>query len=359
MSKTINKLQAFFNKIFKKEKTYQLPEPKDNPYKKISHTFLDYKSSENFVSPELESSIMQFLSSYYELADLSDKTAIPAKPYDALIRINGGPKCYSQKNITDENNLFASLKNNNSYTLKTNYSQNGDPVFYHIQSSNYKLPDKKDMIRIYLNCKPENIAELATNILQKNNEDNFYLKFASTIENYKYPRSEKIVIYTDQNHYSNTVSSVNNLICERPDLFEFSQNVNPFGNQINQYMTYGFEPQVNYFTKLNGSKINANSHNKMISLALEDSYMESAKEIAKQDSKLDFLLSPDYSNDSKLFIQNLPYLESNYHNYLINSMANKLKQLSYINGLKMRGIDFSKNQYTNQNLSKNNDEYYK
>ena len=359
MSNFIDKLQDFFNKIFKKQKIYQLPESNNPTHTENKCDFLNYKSSKDFVNPELESSIMQFLSSYYELADISDKTGIYPTAYNALIRINGGKQCYSQKNIADENNLFDILRKNGAYNILTNYSPNGDPAFYHIQSPNYKLPDKKDMIRIYLNCKPENIAELATNILQNNKEDNFYLKFASTIENYKYPRTEKIVIYTDQQHYTNTVSSINELIAKRPDLFEESKNVNPFCNPINEYMTYGFEPQVDNFTGLDGKKNDAKSHNKMVALALENSYMEATKEIARQDSQLSFLLSPDYSNDTKLFIQNLPYLDSNYHNYLINSMASKLEYLSYTNAITIKGIDPLKSQYANEYISKNVKEHYK
>ena len=142
MSNFIDKLQDFFNKIFKKEKIYQLPEPTNIQNTKNKHNFLNYKSSEDFVNPELESGIMQFLSSYYELTDISDKTGIYPNAYDALIRINGGKKCYSQKNIADENNLFVNLQQSNRYTVQTNYAPNGDPVFYHIQSPNYKLPDK-------------------------------------------------------------------------------------------------------------------------------------------------------------------------------------------------------------------------
>lgn len=217
MANFLDKLQEFFNKIFKKEKIYQLPTPNNTTHTENNRNFLNYKSSNDFVNPELELGIMQFLSSYYELADISDKTGIYPNAYDALIRINGSNESYAQKNIADKDN----------------------------------------------------------------------------------------------------------------------------------------------FTGLDGKKYNATSHSQMVSLALESSYMETVKEIARQDNQLGFLLSPDYSNDSKLFIQNLPYLDSNYHNYLINSMANKLEYLSYTNSITIRGIEPSKNQYGNQNLSQNTNEYYK
>lgn len=217
MANFIDKLQDFFNKIFKKEKIYQLPESNNTIHTENKHAFLNYKSSDDFVNPELELGIMQFLSSYYELADISDKTGIYPNAYDALIRINGNNESYAQENIADKDN----------------------------------------------------------------------------------------------------------------------------------------------FTGLDGKKYNATSHSQMVSLALESSYMEAVKEIARQDNKLSFLLSQDYSNDSKLFIQNLPYLDSNYHNYLINSMANKLEYLSYTNSITIRGINPSKNQYASQNLSKSTNEYYK
>ena len=217
MSNFIDKLQDFFNKIFKKEKIYQLPESNNPTHTENKCDFLNYKSSKDFVNPELESSIMQFLSSYYELADISDKTGIYPTAYNALIRINGGNESYAQKNIADKDN----------------------------------------------------------------------------------------------------------------------------------------------FTGLDGKKNDAKSHNKMVALALENSYMEATKEIARQDSQLSFLLSPDYSNDTKLFIQNLPYLDSNYHNYLINSMASKLEYLSYTNAITIKGIDPLKSQYANEYISKNVKEHYK
>ncbi len=344
MGNFINNIKQIFNKIFRKEKTYLLPEAETN-MKTSNFLSNTYKSTNLSTNKELESGILQYLSSYLELANNYENSHTIPDSYNALLRINGGPKCQSEKNITDEHNLIYNLTNRNDYVLQTNLSKDGSPVFYHVQSSNYSLPNRNDIIRLYLNCSPDNIAELAYNIIENNQEDNFYLKFSSTIENYKYPRSDKIVIYTDKNHFSNTVASLNDLFTQRPDLFKDSDKVNPFANRINSFLTYGFEPQVNQFTKLDGTTQNAGSHNKLVALALEDSYMSAAKEIAKQDENIKFLLDPNYANDPILFVQNFPYLESNYHNYLISSMQSKLQYLCYQNAIEINNI----NPYKEQN----------
>lgn len=68
-------------------------------------------------------------------------------------------------------------------------------------------------------------------------------------------------------------------------------------------------------------------------MTLKESYMEAAKEIARADTDLSFLLQDEWINDEYLYMKNYPYINSKYHDYLIQSMEAKMAILAINNNL--------------------------
>lgn len=338
--------------IFKRSKIKALPEPETN-YSNERKQFLEEMHCETkpnrYENSYLESSLEQYFACCNEILE-EEKGYISQKvPYRALVRINAldGDRV---ANKDKEQELLGSLYHSDNYTVQQQLEGN-QIAFYHIQSKGYVMPEYKDMIRLYINCRHENIAEIAQNLLQFNQDPNFYLKIDSADAEAK--RSERIVIYTSDNNVNYQLQLINYLKQIRPDLFVDSEKGNPFMQQIDG-VRYARQPLSGNFYNINGSvKKVAVSTNTFIANIINESYVQTVREIASRDPNLSFLLTQECYYDENLYLRNYSYINAYYHDYLMSSMEQKMAYLSQMNNVPIVGIENKQqNQYRSQEESR-------
>lgn len=339
--------------IFKKTKA--LPAPEENMYEEKSNknnSWMFYNNNGSYYQPtKLENDIDRFLKAYYtRISMYPEGTQLNnyAEAYSALVGMNGTPITQEEfnNNYYKENELLQQLYSENKYTVQVQENNSGlGNEFYHIKSQGYKLPNEGEMIRVYLNCNTGNTAELAKTLLENNTNENFYLKFCANNPTHTMSRGEKIVIYCENSDYDYTLSLIEYAKQIRPDLFVESEKNLPFLQSVNNIASVAYQPKSNQYQNLNSQmKTIPKSVNAFMTSMLEESYIASAREIAKADSNLNFLLSPEYFNDETLYIKNYPYIDDRYHEYLLKSMQAKMEVLSRKNGIYVDGIDYNNQQ---------------
>lgn len=341
-----------------------LPEAQTaNNYAKTNGNWMLKNNSYNQPT-KLDAEIDRFLSSYsnmIENTDLTQPINTTKMAYRALVTMNGKPVTQEEynNNYYKEQMVLNNLNSSTQYKVQTQNTSNG-VAFYHIKSDNYQLPKNEDIVRLYLNCNNGNIADLANLILNWNQNPNFYMKFASNYGNALNPRGEKIVFYCDKNDVESTLQTIQNAKEMRPDLFKESENVLPFLSNINNTVSVSKQPLTNQFRDLNGNyKTIPQSTNAFIASTLQESYMEAVKEIARADSSLSFLLQNEYLNNEYLYMKNYPYINSKYHDYLLQSMEAKMAVLSKNNDIDLEGIPKQYQQDRGYEQKNNQNEYYR
>lgn len=293
---------------------------------------------------KLDMEIDAFLHSYsniIENTDVMEPINMSKIAYRALVTMTGKPVTQEEFNQNNfkEQELLNQLYNDGQYTVEKQGSGNM-ATFYHVKSAGYQMPQFNDMLRVYINCNNGNISELSNLILTYNQNPNFYMKFTSNLANYANPRGEKIVIYCDKKDIDYTLQLVQYTKGIRPDLYKESENVLPFLQSVDNTVSVSKQPTTDEFLDLYGNrKIITQSTNFFLSTTLKDSYMEAVKEIARADANLSFLLQNGCVNDEYLYMKNYPYINSNYHDYLIQSMKAKMFVLSANNDLYIEGFD--------------------
>ena len=97
--------------------------------------------------------------------------------------------------------------------------------------------------RLYLNVKPENIAELASKLLEKSRQQHrrVYFKFWTNDE-----RSDPFLIYANYNTVEAFVDMLKEIRQENPKIFEGCQNINPFLTNIDGFIGFGEEPKYKH-----------------------------------------------------------------------------------------------------------------
>lgn len=286
----------------------------------------------------LESSLKLFFDSYQEILD-GKAVFITPNAYNALTRINAlGGNC--DLNQVQENELLEYAYSSNRYSVQKQVNPSGGFTdFYHIQTNGYQLPSPEKQIRIYLNCRNENTAELAKWLIYCNNAPSFYLKVDTTEALRCYGRMEKIVIYTTDEQFRYCIELINHVKKYRADLFKDSEKTNPFMESA-QGISYTRQPTETIFHNLDGSTQQiSTSANRHISTVIKESYMAAAREVAAVDPKIQFLLEPQYYNDEVLYMRNYAYIDSMYHVFLINSMEQKMRYLCMQNQIVIKGIN--------------------
>lgn len=323
------------NEIFKKSKIKALPSPKQdlqkNKFKKGVH--VKPKRTTNLY---LENALDQYFVCYNEI--LNEGRASINTSYEALTMVNALQGDMGENRVK-ENNLLNNIYNSGKYTVQNQMNKN-TPVYYHIKSQGYKMPDFNNIVRLYINCENKNVAEIAQNLLDLNQNPNFYLKIDTSNSLEKYKRSEKIVIYAQDSDVEYTLQLVQYLKSIRPDLFANSEKNNPFMPQIDG-IAIARQPTTQIFNNLDGTQSPIlQSANKFISTSIIQSYMQVVKQIAEVDPELSFLLKPENINNEMLYVHNYQYISYYYNEYFVNSMEYNMKTLSQINNFQIQGINY-------------------
>lgn len=223
-------------------------------------------------------------------------------------------------------------------------NKEGRNVFYHIRSKGYQLPPNNEIIRLYINCNNGNVAELAQNILQYNQNGNFYLKLTPNEQNANYSRGEKIVIYCRENEVESNMQLLHYIKSIRPELFKESERTLPFLQSVDNIVSIARQPVTNQYVDLyNRNYTIPQSHNAFLANILQESYMETAREIARNDPNINYLLDDNWINSRILYMKNYKYINEYYHDYLLKSMEAKMEVLSRKNNIYIDGLNYNRN----------------
>ena len=268
------------------------------------------KANNGVKNAYLEKSLSLYFEEYLRQLDESKVTGNIPTSYRALTRINATKGNYELNRQSEVNLLEHIFMSEKYHVQEQKFGDSNKCCFYHVQSKGYKLPDNNDMIRIYINCKDENVAGLAGALLSYNQNPNFYLKFDSTESMRRSTRIEKIVIYTDDEHLNQDIGTIKQVKKNRPYLLEGSEKMNPFMQQFENMFSMARQVNGNelYIDLKGNTKEIANSNNSYIAEILQDSYTEAVRDIAKRDPKLSFLLNDNNKNNYNLYVQNYRYM---------------------------------------------------
>ena len=339
--------------LFRKNDIKALPEA-NSENKQTDNSWLisgGYGNTQPQLS-KLDVEILDFLNSYSK-----NVSQINANQPINNYKIAYASLVQSNEVVTQEQYTYNSFRESETltnYALNNSYQVTPQDGFYHIMSQNYQMPNFEDMTRVYINCKSEYISELAKTITDSNTNPNFYMKFTGNEANAQNPRNEKIVIYCNKNETDYTLGLINYCKNMRPELFQDSKTL-PFIKSKQGIASVASQPTTNQYVGLQRqTKQIPQSVNAFITNMLEESYMEAAREIARSDSNLSFLLDPNYYNNETLYVQNYPYISQYYSEYLLNSMKAKLEFLSKNNNIEIDGLQQNCQYYEN-----NNKEMYK
>ncbi len=286
-------------------------------------------------------------------------------------------------NLQNENNLIQNLENRQMQAKQRNQPrefklqrQLGDPSkgtdFFHVKKNVDFYPEK----RIYLNCKKENIAVLAYNLMNNFEDlDSYYLKFSSDKLAGEKARADQIVIYLkDDKQLMDIVARIEKTKAEYPQLFEMSENINPFMKNYGGYIAYSNQPlsheinieneqnqmiekmpkkQAIYNDMKGGNKLLPVTCNDMLATALEESFVNGVNGMLDNDPSFVEMVKGmriekgAYNNSSAYVMAILPKILENdqMKMNLIANMKAGLKVLSEKNPtLEINGIDQEKQQ---------------
>ncbi len=310
-------------------------------------------------STKIDCDIDRFLKAYYSKIQYYISNQMPNKAqeiktaYEALIQMNA--RSVSQEeynnNFFQEQELLNKLYLECRYTVEEQYHY-GEMNYFHVKSNGHQMPKYSNMVRVYINCNNANISELAKTILDYNTNPNFYLKFCSNIKNYKQPKSEKIVIFCNKEEVDYTIELLRYVKSIRPNLMEESENVQPFYQNVENLAGLTYQPMIGQYTDLRGhQKFISQSTNSILTTILQESYIDTVRQIATCDPNLSYLLEQNFINDNLAYMNSYPYIDSNYHEYLIESMKAKMQVLAERNRIYIDGLPY---QQKTPNIMENN-----
>lgn len=245
------------------------------------------------------------------------------RSYRVLTELSSLDNSNPGNNARNEEILVNNILRSDKLNLRQQGNGKGMIAFNHVES---KAPIKPYDTRIYINCKRENIAELADKFIKEFGDNPFYFKFCTDAQSAKRDRSERFVFYTssEAGELNTVMQTIERTKQKNPKLFEGAENVNPFMKNFDGYMAYA--PEVgDIFIGLDGKKKPiSRSYNTLLSEALEDSFTHAIRD----------MFSKDYALSAKMGSQ-MPNVASAYAIGVLEDIAsspNRLKEL--IQGMK-------------------------
>lgn len=223
-----------------------------------------------------------------------------------------------------------------SNQLEDMYEQ-GDAAFYHVMTNAWDQVKPKIDTRLYLNPTRNNMLELVNQIFQRNGDNPLYLKFQSDnqLSNEMNERNEKIVIYTNSGQNGNlgrVVNILEEIKQESPQLFDGSEIMNPFMEQVAGVAAIAKQPLNNIYTRLDGMQEKVSqSYNTFLAKALEESTNKVINDITNSNA------IPGFNNFS--LVEKIEMLLQNGQSALISGIKEYLAQCQQNNpSLAIRGI---------------------
>lgn len=331
------------DKLFNKKK--YLPEPKDNT---VNITGINSKKQafDEFLNVDIDirPNTLDWAIDQYMLSLIAQENSGKGiNPYNALIQL-GAIRNYTTGYNQENQKIFLRNLNNGFYGNNTKIideqkDENGNEVFYHI--SNIPINEIEINYRMYLNCKKENVAILADRFAEELKEQDYYFKF--TGNSYEFERSEQFVFYAkDEKDLQEKMMVIDKIKQENPKLFEGANCVNPFMKTVDGYLAYAPNLKNNEYVDLDGNTHfnSVASYNDLLSNALKDSFVHSAKEIALKGLNIDLSQCRDiYQILGSKSLEKI-YQDNNLKMKFIESVKQKLKIASERNPeLDIKGIE--------------------
>lgn len=328
----LDKLKEFRDRIFgKKQKRLNAPgkntadkrntnpsniETEKTEYNEIPNTLDAYtvdpnSINHNFVRPvpvqeeiirpdSIEGAIEQYLNCLLYHRQQNKRIS----SYGALTSIGGIVDTMNPgRNLENENVVLNNLKSDSRYVVQEQKSTDGRPAFYHvIKGKNHRTNDIKE--RLYLNCRRENVALLANELLKElDGLDSVYFKFDSDEQMQKTSRPEKFVFYltNEPKELDAIVNGIEKVKARRPELFKDSNVKNPFLQSFGNIM-YASQPQTDEYKALDGTTQKVSkSYNSFLATALNDAYYQAIRETVAKDYKLAGKINGVVFNNSEMY----------------------------------------------------------
>jgi len=276
------------------------------------------------------------------------ENGMPINSYKNLISLSAYGDDYVGNNAQNQEvflyNARENLYNPNMEVMTQRSNSTGKPVFYHISTKDNQNGYKN---RIYLNCKKENVALMADRLCREFGNSQYYFKF-NAAENQS-DRSEQFVFYiNDDNEMNRVIQTIERTHQKYPQLFEGSRNINPFMKNIDGYIAYAPNVNSRQYVTLDGKlEPVEQSYNSLLSKALQDSLLNSVRDVASRDLSASQKLGGVYHNDLSPFLES-GVLEDLFSGEkraeLIEKMKKNLSIASQNNKeLDIKGINVPKN----------------
>lgn len=274
--------------------------------------------------------------------------------YSVLTSLCGMDTSNPGNNLQNEMDFINKLGNRRGINVINQPSGNGGVCFRHIQHG--RNASNTDT-RLYINCKRENIAQLANKFYEELGDMPYYFKFCSDEQAASKRRSEQFVFYlsSEPEEMNRIVQAIERTRQKNPKLFEGSRNMNPFMKDINGYIGYAPDVNVDVFENLNGEKsvLSAKSYNTLLSEILTDSFTNAIRDVVSHDYELSLKTGGERYDRATPYIRDVLkdiYENPEHQRKLIEKMKANLEISSQKNPLlNIRGI--GKNKKLFQELS--------
>jgi hypothetical protein len=252
---------------------------------------------------------------------------------------------YGGNNAKNEEDLLDRLVNDDSFFVYSQPSASGGACFRHITHGKVTGDEK---IRLYLNCKREHTAELASKFIEEANDMPYYFKFCADEHAAKTRRSEQFVFYVeDENAVNETMQVIERIKQKNPEMFQSSRYLNPFMKTISGYV--GIAPNVSgVYKNLRGENIPiSQSYNSLLSEALEDALYHSVVDVVSRDfdlsTKVEGEKLPTINDYVETVLGDIVLGRPDAMKKLVSGVKQNLVTLSKLNPeLQIKGIDLSK-----------------
>lgn len=223
------------------------------------------------------------------------ENGIPFNSYNALTNLSGMDTSNPGNNAQNEMNFVERLSRDGKVNVINQYAANKSVCFRHIQHG--RDAGNTDS-RLYVNCKRENIAELADKFYEEFGDTPYYFKFCTDAQASTTRRSEQFVFYlsSEPSEMNRVIQTIERTRQKNPRLFEGAKNMNPFMKDINGYIGYAPNIDDDEFRTLKGGRkvLSAKSYNTLLSESLTDCFADAIRDVVSHDYDLSLRTGGQY-----------------------------------------------------------------
>lgn len=287
----------------------------------------------------IESAIQQYL---YGLS-IQNKEGKWFNSYRVLTSICGMDTSNPGENLKKEEAFINKLQKDGKTIMINQPSGNGGVCFRHIQHG--RDAGNTDR-RLYINCKRENVAELAEKFYDEFGNDPYYFKFCTDEQAASKRRSEQFVFYvsSEPTEMNRVIQTIQRTKQKYPQLFKGSKNMNPFMRNVDDYIGYAPDVKDGIYYSMDGTaRPIARSYNSLLSEALTDSFTYAMRDVVAQDYDLTSKTGGQIYDEAQPYVRMVleNILENPEHQRkLIGKMKANLEKCSKKNSLlSIKGLE--------------------